>query len=126
MSAANPDAAPEFYGPARTVDRGDPATDPPMTVRVQNGEDRAVRYSATARRAIKTDDPRLFDPWIVVAGPPVGQWLTDDEVRTWPVVHPIVNAAAFRLAAGDGQTGHGQQVHERGDLDVDAFKGGET
>lgn len=129
MTAANPDAAPEFYGPARTADLGDPALDPPMTVRVRGAEDRASRYAADAWRAVRTT--RLGTrAWLLVAGPSdeewlIGGWLHDDEVRTWPVVHSTVNSAAFRLAAGH-QAGHGEQVHERGDLDVDAFRGGET
>ncbi len=125
MTAANPDAAPEFYGSPRSVDFGDPTLDLPMTVRVLNGQDRAVRYSAAAVRAVRTTDTDET-PWFIVAGADdeAGhRWLSDDEVRDWPVCPAVVNAAAFRLAAGD-QTGHGRQAHDRGDMDVDAFRGG--
>lgn len=148
----------EFYAPP-VRDLGDPAQDPPMTVRVERWAD---RRRTDVRRAVKVDDPRLFDPWIVLSGGMPGVWLTDDHVRTWPVCPDVVTQAAYALAArrtapalcpvpshtipgGDGElvatpvpgcatcaawmaaghapSGRGEQAHERGDLDVEVFRG---
>lgn len=52
----------EFYAPRAARDLGDPALDPPMTVRVHRGEDRAVRYSPDALRAVKTSERQNSSP----------------------------------------------------------------
>ncbi len=125
-AARNAGQVPEFYRPPAPKPLGDPASDPPMTVRVQGGHDRAVRYSATARRAIRTTS--TSEPWVLVAGPPgaaVGGWATHADVAGWPVVADVVNQAAF-ARHGHVPSEGALRVAERGDMDVDAFKGGRT
>ena len=115
----------EFYGPAQPRDLGDPATDPPLTVRVQAdpGDQHARLFDRDAPRAVLTSDPHGLR-WFVVAGRDrvqEGRWLTDDEVRTWPVVPAYAVSAPWTLAAA--QPAPATSAHERGDLDVEAFRG---
>lgn len=128
MTESNPDApAPrrEFYDQT-SHDVGDPADDLPLTVRVQGGQDRAVRYSADAMRAVRTTATDAY-PWVIVAGPAaVGASLSDAEVRDWTVMPALFVSTPWAMEAArtaSGQPGHGAQVHERGDLDVEAFRG---
>lgn len=110
----------EFYAPPPTErDLADPATDPPMTVRVERWAD---RYRTDVRRAVKTDARDGIPRFVVTAADYPGDWLTDDEVASWPVCPDVVNQAAHALAAGRTSTGHGEQAHERGDMGVEAFR----
>jgi hypothetical protein len=123
MTAANPDAPREFYDtPVR--DLGDPATDPPLTIRVQGGQDRWTRlFDPIAVRAIKTTEGH----WVLVGGDTedIGEDRYDDEVRGWPVMPALFASTPW------GDTNHGPTLadhlttrHDRGDMDADAFKGG--
>lgn len=129
MTAANPDApAPREFYDAPVRDLGDPATDPPLTVRVQGGQDRHVRlFDRDAIRAIKMADPGRA-PWIEVAGTEVGWRFTDADVRDWPVVPALFVSVPWTLAANHGPTlaDHLATRHGRGDMDVDAFRGGKA
>lgn len=112
----------EFYAPPPTErDLGDPATDPPMTVRV---EDWSRRMQTDVRRAVRSDRRHAGAVWVVVATGGVDvdapDCLAHDDVRTWPVCPDVVNQAAY--AAGRTSTGHGEQAHERGDMGVEAFR----
>lgn len=109
----------EFYAPRAAPDLGDPALDPPMTVRVHRGEDRAVRYSPDALRAVKTSERT----WLLVAGDTddIGETRLDDDVRGWPVVHWLICETAF--ARHTPATPAMLQPAERGDMDVDSFRG---
>ena len=60
-------------------------------------------------------------PWLVIAGQHDELALTDDEVRTWPVVPPFAVSAPWTLNAA--QPAPATAAHERGDMDVDAFRG---
>jgi hypothetical protein len=110
----------EFYGPGSPRGLGDPASDPPLTVRVQGGQARANRYDPDALRVIRTADVGGA-PWVEVAGPEIGWRFTDADVAGWPVVAAVVNAAAF--ARHDATSGTPAQIVERGDMDVDSFRG---
>ena len=115
----------EFYAPARRDDLGDPATDPPLTVRVQAdpADQHARLFDRDAVRAVLTD-ANLGWPWLLVAGGRVGARLSHDEVRTWPVVPAYAVSAPWTLNAQ--QTAPAPAAHERGDMDVDAFRGGSS
>jgi hypothetical protein len=120
-AARNAGQVPEFYRPPALKPLGDPASDPPLTVRVQGGQDRATRYSPDALRVIRTADVGAA-PWVEVAGPEIGWRFTDTDVAGWPVVAAVVNETAFaRPAAAPGPPA---QSIERGDMGVEAFKGG--
>lgn len=110
----------EFYAPARRDDLGDPATDPPLTVRVraEPGDQHARLFDRDAVRAVKTDD-RDSCPWFVVTGGSYA-WFTDEQVSTWPVVPAYAVSAPWTRAA---QAEPAPATHERGDMDVDAFRG---
>jgi hypothetical protein len=115
----------EFYDEREPERLGDPALDPPMTVRVHPDDD---PFDPAARRVIKTDDPDP-EPWQLVTGyahgfaHPLDTWYADAHVVRWPVTHPIQYTTAHRhAAADDARQGRGPGV--RGDLGVDAFKGG--
>lgn len=120
MTAANPDAPREFYGPAPTAAPTDPALDPPCTIRVQGGQDRATRYSPHALRAVRTSFPTNW-PWLLVAGPPTpGRLhLTDDEVADWPVMPAVFATVPWKRAPARVEPA-GPLV---GDMDVEAFRG---
>lgn len=126
MTAANPDAPREFYGPAPTVAPTDPALDPPCTIRVQGGEDRATRYSPHAVRAVRTTSDA--EPWLVVAGPDAGTWspyeagdtLDHDEVESWTVMPALFATTPWTLHRFGGPVAPGELV---GDMDVEAFRG---
>ncbi|HEY8590207.1 MAG TPA: hypothetical protein VIL55_11710 [Naasia sp.] len=88
----------EFPDRPQAADLGDPALDPPMTVRVERWED---RMRDDVRRAVRTSAD--LPPWIVVAAPEsdslitfnVGDYLSHYDVRTWPVCPAVVNEAAY-------------------------------
>lgn len=128
MTAANPDAAPprEFYD-APVRDLGDPATDPPLTVRVraEPGDRHARLFDRDTTRAVKMDGPSRA-PWIEVAGTEVGWRFTNDDVRDWPVVPALFVSVPWTFAANHGPTlaDHLATRHGRGDMDVDSFRGG--
>lgn len=110
----------EFYAPRAARDLGDPALDPPMTVRVHRGEDRTVRYSPDARRAVRTTSDT--EPWVLVTGSGgVGGWLSHGDVQDWPVAHWLVCETAFARHAPSRPAV--LQPVERGDMDVDSFRG---
>ena len=107
----------DFYGPAAPADLGDPATDPPMTVRVHPDDD---PRSPAARRAVRTDDG-----WWIVAtagGQCMPRMRAPQTVADWPVQHPLVYCTAFRHAAHRA-TATAEPV---GDMDVDAFRTGKA
>lgn len=112
----------EFYAaPVNPPRLGDPALDPPMTVRVERWED---RMRTDVRRAIKTDDGPRYT-WLIAVGGAgeVGEFLSDDEVATWPICPAVVNQAAYAVNRAPREGAVRPLV---GDMDVDAFKGGET
>lgn len=105
--------------PAREV--GDPALDPPMTVRVERWAD---RKRTDVRRAVKSDMSGGHR-WSILVGEigRGGRWLSDDDVRAWPVCPDVVTQTAYALAAGRITAGGGERQDKRGDLDVTVFKG---
>lgn len=113
----------EFYAPRAAPDLGDPALDPPCTIRVQGGEDRRTRlFDPHARRAVLTDD--LGDlRWIVVAGTEPGEWLTDAQVRGWTVVPALFVTVPWTRTTGRAPHEGAIASVERGDMDVDSFRG---
>jgi hypothetical protein len=110
----------DFYGPVGPVDLGDPATDPPMTVRVHPDDDPRSR---SARRVIRVDDLGGVR-WVQVTGPPPGteRWRTDRAVADWPVQHPLLYCTAFHHAAHRASL----TAEPVGDMDVDAFRTGKA
>lgn len=124
MTGLDPDpAAPpprEFYGPAAVAAPTDPALDPPCTIRVQGGHDRATRYSPHARRAVRTTSDA--EPWVLVAGPRgVGGWLTHDEVRDWTVMPALFATVPWTIDRAPARVEPAGPLV--GDMDVEAFRG---
>lgn len=114
----------EFRDKAPVRDLGDPATDPPGTVRVyvepEESDDQHARlFDHEAMRVIKTSGGY----WIIFGGDDydVGEPRYDDDVRTWPVVPAYAVSAPWTRAAD--QPAPATTAHERGDLDVQAFRG---
>lgn len=107
----------DFYGPAGPMDLGDPATDPPMTVRVCPEDD---PRSPDARRAIRTDSDAW--PWLRVTGGMPGMGYYAHELATWPVQHPLLYCTAFHHAAHRASL----RAEPVGDMDVDAFRTGKA
>lgn len=121
MTAANPDAPREFYGPAPDVDLGDPALDPPCTIRVQGGHDRHTRlFDRDAVRAVKTADPGRA-PWVEIAGTEIGWRFTDDDVRDWTVA-PVPFATTPWALTATRPTGSAAPELV-GDMGVESFRG---
>jgi hypothetical protein len=62
-------------------------------------------------------------PWVRITGRREERWLTDDDVRDWPIQHPVsVEGAMAKLRREKPQ---GRPAPELvGDMDVEAFKGG--
>lgn len=119
MTAANPDAR-EFYGPAPALDLGDPALDPPCTIRVQGGQDRATRYSPHALRAVRTTSDA--EPWVLVAGPRgVGGWLTHGDVAAWPVMPAVFATVPWAITATRPTGAAAPELV--GDMGVESFRG---
>lgn len=84
----------QYAGPS-VAQLGDPATDPPMTVRVHPDDD---PMSPAARRVIRTDDPTWA--WVVVTGyVPDMAFLPHEDVATWPITPPVRYCAAYRHAS---------------------------
>jgi hypothetical protein len=107
----------DFYGPAGPVDLGDPATDPPMVVRVHPDDD---PRSPDARRVIRADTGW----WLVVTcrwGVDEGALVSSD-VADWPVQHPLLYCTAFHHAAHRASV----TAEPVGDMDVDAFRTGKA
>lgn len=104
---------PDLYAPPAPPKLGDPSTDPPMVVRVHPDDD---PHSPGARRVIRSSALRLA-PWVMVtgAGPGVAPFLMHDEVRTWPVQHPLVYGTAFRHAAAADARERGAVPEPAGD-----------
>ena len=121
----------EFPDKPRPRDtHGDPALDPPCTIRVQGGEDRRTRlFDPNALRAVRTTS--VAEPWLVVAGPDSGTWspyevgdvLTHDDVRNWTVVPALFVTVPWSRSAGHVPDEGALAPAERGDLDVEAFRG---
>lgn len=82
-------------------DLGDPALDPPLTIRVHPDDD---PRDPAARRVIKTDLPSSGapdEPWLVVIGTDLHRGMLlmgNEDVVTWPRQHWLVAATVFRHA----------------------------
>lgn len=119
----------EFYAPRAAPDLGDPALDPPGTIRVEGGEDRHVRlFDPAARRAVRTSV--AFPPWVLIAGedapPPFlrpGDPLSHFDVRDWTVVPPLFVTVPWTRTTGRVPHEGAITSVERGDMDVDSFRG---
>ncbi|MBW0090514.1 hypothetical protein I4I73_21325 [Pseudonocardia sp. KRD-184] len=112
-----------FYA-APVRDLGDPAADPPGTVRVDADptDQHAHLFDRDARRAVKTAQTRpAGQRWVLISGARDITWFYDDEVASWPVVPAYAVSAPWTLAAA--QPAPATPAHERGDLDVEAFRG---
>lgn len=110
----------DFYVKATPPKLGDPALDPPMTVRVHPDDD---PRSPDARRVIRTARPLPQDAWAMVTGVGPFVWHRHHEVADWSVQHPVVYGTVFRhAAAADAREQTSGQL--AGDMGVDAFKGG--
>lgn len=110
----------DFYGQANGAALGDPAQDPPMTVRVHPDDDPADQ---DARRVIRTADVSPTGLWILVTGDwGVGNGHYHADVADWPVQYPIRYCATYRHAAAEAQRRGQVRSDERGDMDVTAFK----
>lgn len=109
----------EFYGPAEAAQLGDPAADPPLTVRMQPPVTWGRRFSPITPRVVKVGPDQwceVFDRFY---------WRGDEEVADWPVQHPLEYGLAMRKTLGPLQPGRASaaQPTERGDMDVEAFRG---
>lgn len=120
----------EFYSP-KPQSHTDPEADPPMTVRVRVW---ANRFKPDAHRAIKIDGKRSDGyVWLAVSGEYSRSLvvLNHDDVRTWPVVHPLTYTTAFRHAEHQRAAEEGlRRLRDNlaasvgfGDMDVEAFRG---
>lgn len=80
-------------------DLGDPALDPPLTIRVHPDDD---PRDSEARRVARAAPSSLTDlaPWICLTGPrhEIDMSFSDSAVVTWPRQHWLVAAAVFRHA----------------------------
>ena len=120
----------EFYGPAEPEQLGDPAADLPFTIRIQPPATWERRYDPATPRAVKlgarTGAPGL---WARVCGNPpaiVGDLVADETVADWPVQHFLEVGVAMVKTRGPLQPGRATSVTqpaERGDMDVEAFRG---
>lgn len=92
---------------------GDPATDPPMTVRVHPDDD---PHDPAARRAVRISGRSEAWPWVNVTGEDAGYLIEHRDVADWPITHPIVYCTAFRHAI---RAGHGRRAAEPASLTPD-------
>jgi hypothetical protein len=118
---------PEFYAAPKGPDLGNPATDRFLTVRIEPPYTWERRHDPAVRRALKIGRGDL--PWTVfelgAAGPHEDHWASDEQVADWPIQSFIEAFVAGAKLDGPLQPGRatGEQRHERGDMDVDAFAG---
>ena len=89
----------EFPDRARAVDLGDPATDPPLTMR-RHPDDNPM--DPAARRVIRSSHD-CGTPWLGIAGGVVEIPLPHREVANWPYTSMLIASAAFALADGPDQ-----------------------
>jgi hypothetical protein len=117
----------EFYGSVQIMPESDPATDPLMTVRMQPPNTWLRRYDGRTLRVVKLDTDTLS--WREVGdGYYHGDgWRTNDEVKDWPVQHPLVWGVAYDRLAGKavpppaGRAGSAPELE--GDMGVESFRG---
>lgn len=119
----------EFYGSAQIMPVSDPATDPLLTVRMQPPNTWERRYDGATVRVVKLDNDAAG--WRLVGDSirSVSElcWLTHDEVRDWPVQHPLVWGVAYNRLAGKpvpppaGKAGAAPELV--GDMGVESFRG---
>jgi hypothetical protein len=121
---------PEFYAGPKGAELGDPATDRFMTIRLEPPFTWERRHDPAARRALKVGrGPLCWSVFTLGAdGPTEAEWRSDEQVMDWPVQHFLEAMVAGKKLHGPLQPGRsaGEQRHERGDMDVDAFLGGRT
>lgn len=136
--SADPAAPPEpsFYAPASPPFLGNPATDPPMTVRVENWD---RRFERDVRRVIKNGYAG-YGPngkWFIVTGPldiatdamSTRVLLDDEDVADWPIAHPTTYTTAFRhqeARRAQEKAADELAINQKitGDMGAEAFKGG--
>lgn len=103
---------------------GQPELDPPFTWRVHPDDQPMDLHARRVMRVPdRSDEPALM-VWVVVSGSGTGYWHRHDEVAAWPYTSDTVAGAAVIVAAGRGPREGLVQPAERGDMDVDSFKGG--
>lgn len=110
---------------------GDPAQDLPSTIRMQPPATWERRYDPATPRAVKADWPDSHARWVRLTGPgtsKVGPLLTDEDVKDWSVTSWLVVQVAMKKLLGPLKPGRatGRVEHERGDMDVDVFAGGDV
>jgi hypothetical protein len=118
----------EFYGSVQIMPESDPTTDPLLTVRMQPPNTWERRYDGNTPRAVKTHLAG-HPVWALVNGAVDGEpWLFDDEVRTWPVQHPLVWGVAYDRLAGKvvPPPASAPTAELVGDMGVESFRGGES
>lgn len=121
----------DYYAEPEPEPLGDPALDPPMTVRHHPDDN---PRDPKARRVIRSDQGVGRNPgnagWTIITGD--RHWfsglragLYHHEVADWPVSHGFLYSVAFRHAeAAAARRGDHAQAADRGDMDLDAFRGG--
>jgi hypothetical protein len=136
----------EFYAPPAGPKLGRPEDDLPFTIRIQPPWTWERRHDPATPRAVKFGDEGVpainglrltwtlitgFDPenkgrvagrdlWTSVQA---DRGLHDNEVRDWPIQHPVaVEAAMAKLRREKPQERPAPELV--GDMDVEAFKGG--
>lgn len=112
----------QYAGPT-APQLGNPAEDPPLTIRVHPDDD---PKSPDARRVVKTDRPG-GGLWLQLTGPTggaIGFGCHHETVAGWPVQHWLLAATTYgHAAAEERRRAQAEQAIERGDMDVVAFKG---
>lgn len=114
----------EFYGEKGSEPLGNPADDPVMVVRIHPADD---PMSPSARRVIRAGYATGVvpaRPWVPVSGASRVNGYAHEDVKEWPVTYPIHYTTAFRHErAHESRRGNVNQTDDRGDMDVEAFKG---
>lgn len=111
----------EFYREPKGPELGDPAQDPPFTIRIQPPYTRERAYDPLTPRVLKLHRDDGGHPWVQVTGHGATLFWNDDYVRSWPLQHHLV--------AGVAVSGYREKSEPKastvleGDMDVEAFKG---
>jgi len=108
----------EFHDKPVSAAVGTPELDPPFTWRIVPGARPLDLHAPRVLRSTVPGDPG----WLVVSGPLAGEIRYDEEVRDWPYTSDTSAGAAVILARRAPREGLVQPA-ERGDLDVESFKG---